>query len=321
MSYDELAAHAQEIKDLAIQKTVQMMMTSGATPPGGGYSSPSTGGNYTYWQSQAEEAFAGTENIFDDWLDLPDPWLLGGGTNTIAAAAPYLASSSYLDNDDATAWAGAGGTSHNITQIEPTGAFMQGWTSGTSTSYANFAGLFGPVCANLSMAVQVLRGAAEAEEQLWTKAREDIDRLAHATIDALNSVTDKDPKGVTTALAVIGAVAGIVAVPFTAGGSLVAAYSFAAISGGIGLAGAFVPEAEDRPATVSGGTPAEIIESLQSEMTKLNDDIIAKEDDIDQALSDSADDFEAAYAQPNMTSPVKMPRPTVADDPSFGGRE
>ncbi|MEV7428165.1 MULTISPECIES: hypothetical protein [unclassified Nocardioides] len=314
MSYEELRSHAEEIKRLAIEKTVEEIEDALD-------GDPDQDTAVAIVRRQAEETFAGVEAIFDDWTDLPDPWLLGGGTGNIAAALPFLASSSYLDDATANEWAGAAGTSHNISQIEPTGAFMQGWTSGTSLSYANFASLFGPVTSNLSMAAHVLKGACEAEEALWTEARKSIDELAHATIDALGSVNDKDPKGVSTALTVIGAVAGIVAVPFTAGGSLVAAYSFAAIAGGLSIGGAFVPEAEETASSISGSSPREIVESLRAEMTKLNNDIIAKEDDIARALSDSADDFEAAYALEPGQSPVKMPRPSVADNPTFGGRE
>lgn len=314
MSYDQLRSHAEEIKQLAIDKTVEVVESALSGDPDRDYA-------VSVIRQQAEQTFAGVENIFDDWLDLPDPWLLGGGTGNIAAALPYLASSSYLRDETATQWAGGGGTSASISQIEPTGAFMQGWTSGTALSYASFASMFGPVTANLSMAAHVLKGACEAEEALWTEARKSIDELAHATIDALGSVNDKDPKAVSAALTVLGAVAGIVAVPFTAGGSLVAAYSFAAIAGGLSVGGIFVAEEQESSSTITGGTPQEIVESLRSEMTKLNNEIIAKEDDIAQALQRSADDFEAAYALEPGQSPVKMPRPTLADNPTLGGRE
>ncbi|MDO9497971.1 MAG: hypothetical protein Q7J48_19865 [Nocardioides sp.] len=54
---------------------------------------------------------------------------------------------------------------------------MQGWQSGTAISYAEFASLFGPVTANLSMCAGVLRGAYEAEHAIWREARASVDEL------------------------------------------------------------------------------------------------------------------------------------------------
>lgn len=310
MSYEELKAHAEEIKQLAIDQTVNQLIQ-------GSYGSPPIG---TY-QDLAEEQFAGTEGIFDEWIDLPDPYLLEGGLNNIAAALGYLSSESYLTDEDAKQYAGGGGTSFNISQIEPTGAFMQGWHSGTSTSYANFASLFGPVTANLSMCAAVLKGASEAELEIWKRAREDVDDLAHATIDALKNCLDKDPGDVATVLVVVGAVSGIVAVPFTAGGSLAASYTFAAIAAGTGLGGAFLPEDEENDGTISGDTPAEIVSSLTSNLTKLDKDITTKEEDVKTALSRTIADYRAALALDPGYSPVKMPRPSVVDNPSFGDHD
>lgn len=316
MSYEDLKAHAGEIKSLAISKTVDLgiQATAGAAAYGG---APPIG----YLQDMADKMFADTDTIFDDWVDLPDPYLLDGGLGNIAAGLEFLSSESYLSSDDAKKYAGGGGTSFNISQIEPTGAFMQGWHSGTSTSYANFAGLFGPITANLSMAAGVLRGACEAELAIWTQARKSVDELAHATIDALNSVTDKNPKDAALALTVLGAVAGIVAVPFTAGGSLVAAYSFAAIGAATSLGGAFVPDEENRPTSIGGNTPSDIVTDLYEKLGLLNVDIKAKESDVSTSLADSGRDFQAAMALPSGQSPVVMPRPTIADHRSLGGHD
>lgn len=316
MSYEQLAAHAAEIKRLAIDKTVDLgiQATAGVSAYGG---APPIG----QISDLAEQMFAGTERIFDDWVDLPDPGQLQGALDNIAGALPYLSSESYLTDDTAKSYAGGGGTNFNISQIEPTGAFMQGWHSGTSTNYANFASLFGPVASNLSLAASVLRGACEAEVSIWTEARKSVDDLAHATKDALEHCTDKDPKATAAFLTVLGAVSGIVAVPFTAGGSLAASYTFAAIAAGTSVGGLFVPGEEKRESTISGNTPMDIVSSLQHQLTVLNSDIKAKEDDVSTALTRSASDFRAALSLPPGRSPVKMPRPTVADRPSLGGHD
>ena len=316
MSYEELKAHAEEIKQLAIDQTVNQLIQGSAGAGAYGGSPP-----ISTYQDLAEQQFAGTEQVFDEWVDLPDPSLLEGGVSDLSSALGYLSSESYLTDDKAKEYAGGGGTSFNISQIEPTGAFMQGWQSGTSTSYANFASLFGPVTANLSMCASVLKGASEAEMEIWKRAREDVDDLAHATIDALKNCLDKDPGDVATVLAVVGAVSGIVAVPFTAGGSLAASYTFAAIAGGTSLGGAFLPEDEENDGTISGDTPAEIVTSLNDNLTKLNADITAKEEDVKSALSQTIADYRAALALEPGVSPVKMPRPTVADNPSFGDHD
>jgi hypothetical protein len=316
MSYEELKAHAEEIKQLAIDQTVNQLIQGSAAGSAHGVSPP-----ISTYQDMAEQQFAHIDKVFDDWVDLPDPGLLQGGLDNISSALSYLSAESYLTDDDAKDYVGGGGTSFNISQIEPTGAFMQGWQSGTSLSYANFASLFGPVTANLSMCAGVLKGASEAEYEIWKRAREDVDDLAHATIDALKNCLDKDPGDVATVLTVLGAVSGIVAVPFTAGGSLAASYTFAAIAAGTSLGGAFVPADEENDGTITGDTPAEIVTSLKDNLTKLNTDITAKEEDVKSALTQTIADYRAALALDPGVSPVKMPRPSVADDPSFGDHD
>lgn len=311
MSYDELKAHGDEIKQLAVDQTVNQLIQGTA------YGSPPIG---TY-RDLAEKQLAGTENIFDDWIGLPDPEVLQWEVDNLDNAMGYLSAESYLTDDNAKKYAGGGGTSYNISQIEPTGAFMQGWQSGTSTSYANFASLFGPVAANLSMCASVLRGAQQAEVEIWKRARKEVDELAHATIDALKNCLDKDPGSIKTALTVIGAVSGIVAVPFTAGGSLAASYTFAAIAAGTSIGGEFVPEAEERDGTISGDTPAEIVTSLGDNLSKLDKDVTAKESDVKSALSQTIADYRAALGLDPGVSPVKMPRPSVADNPSLGDHD
>jgi hypothetical protein len=311
MSYEELKAHADEIKQLAVDQTVNQLIqgTVGGAPPIGTY------------QDLAEQQFAGTENVFDDWIGLPDPDILQGELDNLDSALQYVSSESYLTDETAKKYAGGGGTSYHISQIEPTAAFMQGWQSGTSTSYANFASLFGPVTANLSMCASVLRGTQQAEVEIWKRARKEVDDLAHATIDALKNCLDKDPSSIKTALTVIGAVSGIVAVPFTAGGSLVASYTFATIAAGTAIGGEFVPEGDKKDATIGGDTPAEIVTSLNEHLGTLNKDITAKEGDVKSALKQTIEDYRSALHLEPGRSPVKMPRPSVADHPSLGNHD
>ncbi|CAN5529080.1 hypothetical protein BH11ACT8_BH11ACT8_21410 [soil metagenome] len=313
MSYEDLKGHAQTIKELAISKTIDqgIQASSGAAAYGG---VPPIG----FLEDQAKMMFSGTESIFDEWLGLPDPSHFSSGLSTLQGAMSALGAESYLTNDLAQQYAGGSGTSMNISAIEPTGAFMQGWQSGTALSYANFAGVFGPVAANLSMAMNVLHGAYDAERALWEEARKNVDGLAEATITALEKCTDKRPKDVQMALTVLGAVAGVVAVPFTAGGSLAASYTFATIGAATALGGAFAPEETESDSPITGDVPWEIVDSLVHNLTTLNEKICAAEDKIHQALTDTAGDFGAALGLPSGQSPVKMPRPSVADDPSLG---
>jgi len=312
MSYEELKAHADEIKQLAVEQTVNQLIQGtygGAAPPIGTY------------KKLAEQQFAGTETVFDEWIGLPHPDLLQGEVGTLESAVGYLSAESYLTDETAKKYAGGAGTSFNIEQISQTSEFMQGWQSGTALSYANFATLFGPVAGNLSMCASVLRGSQEAEAAIWREARKSVDDLAHATIDALKNCLDKNPDDVKALLTVVGAVSGIVAVPFTAGGSLAASYTFAAIAAGTSLGGEFVPDAKEKDGTIKGDTPSEIVQCLYDRLKTLNEDIAAKEQDVKSALTQTISDYKAALALDPGRSPVKMPRPTVADNPSLGDHD
>lgn len=307
----DLRAKAERIKELAIEKTAELAMKA-AGPDGGGIA-------YAFAHDQASEEFADVDQVFDDWLDLPDPSYLSSFASNLAGALPHLAAEAYVD-DDSAASLGGGGSNVAITQIEPTGAFMSGWTSGTATSFAGFAGLFGPVVSNLWLCGNVLVNALYAEQAIWEEADRSLHEIADAAISTLEDIANKSAAEYTATLSVLAAVSGIIAVPFTAGGSLAAAYTFAAISGGIGLAGSFAPEdAEDHPG-IDGGSPASVVSSVRDLLTRLNEHVTAKEGDVRSALSDTAGQFSAAMGEDNMVSPVVLPRPTVADSPSFGGR-
>ncbi len=302
MSYDELKAHAQRIKELCIHQTVEI-------------TSDAEGGSSTADALEwAETAFADTDKIFDDWLDLPD---FSGSLGNIEAALPYLATETYLSGDATDL---ATGSNLNLTQIEPTGAFAQGWQSGTATNYANFAGLFGPVISNEWLCAHVLRHAIKAEQEIFDQARRDVDSIAHAAIDTLENITDKGASGFTATIAVLAAVSGIVAVPFTAGGSLAAAYSFAAISGGLGLSGLFSPKESEKHPKIDGQLPSTVVSSVQTYLTELNGDIVKGENDVATALQRSLSQVRSAIAA--SPSPFVLPRPTVADSPGgFGNHE
>ena len=189
MSYDDLKAHAVEIKRLAIQKYVKLAL-AGNDNPG------NTGDSYV---ADAHEKFADVDKIFDESI----VWPTSRAAHRAHLALEKLATESFVN---------CGGQedgqrpNFNLTQIEPTGAFSQGWESGTATNYANFAGLFGPVISNQWLCGHVLKYAITAETAIFEEAKKSVDSIAHAAIDTLSTLGDKTPQEFKTSLAVVAAV-------------------------------------------------------------------------------------------------------------------
>lgn len=296
VSYDDLAGAASRIKQLAIEKYDLIWASTGAGTPGKG-----------------EELFADTDQIFEDWIGLPPGSELAQDVTDVDQTLAQLATEGYL-NDKVSGMAGTANPA--ITDIEPTGAFMQGWTGGTATSYAHFAGRFVPNISNQWIAAMVAKYAITAVQDLWDETRASVVSLASATIDTLDNMSGSwvcnSSKGFTATLTVLGAVSGIVAVPFTGGGS--AAYTFAAIGGAISVGGLFAPEdgAGKQKPTIDGSDPKAAVESLRTELGKLKENYQTAENRIVKALNDSATAMENGHGA------IVVPRPSLADNPTLG---
>ena len=303
MSYDELKAHAGRIKQLAIQKYVELALAGNDNP----------GNTADPYVADAEQRFADVDKIFDEWIGLPD---FAGALGNIEDALPLLATETYVSG---VAKDMASGSNLNITQLEPTGAFAQGWESGTATNYANFAGLFGPVISNQWLCGHVLKYAIGAEQAIFEEAKKSVDSIAHAAIDTLSTLNDKSPQEFKAQLAVVAAVSGIVAVPLTAGGSLAAGYSIAAVGAAKEVASLFEPKEQPKDPRINGASPETVIQSVQKFLNELNEDIFNKENDVETALNKTLGQIQAA-SKPSEGKPASfaLPRPTVADNPSFG---
>ena len=303
MSYDELKAHASRIKSLAIEKYVRLALAGNDNP----------GNTADPYITDAEAKFADVDKIFDDWIGLPD---FAGALGNIEDALPLLATETYV-NEEAKDM--ASGSNFNMTQLAPTGAFAQGWESGTATNYANFASVFGPVISNQWLCGHVLKYAINAEKAIFEEAKNSVDSIAHAAIDTLSTMEDKSPQEFKTQLAVVAAISGIVAVPLTAGGSLAAGYSIAAVGAAKEIGSLFEPKEKPKDPRINGASPETVIQSVQKYLKELNDDIVEKENDVETALTRTLGQVRAASAAaPGKPASFVLPRPTVADNPSFG---
>lgn len=304
MGYEDLKSDAREIKRLAIEKYVKLAL-EGNDNPG------NTGDAHV---ADAERKFADVDQIFDDWIGLPD---FSNATTEIDLALAKLATETYVKDPDSRKM--VSGTNFNITQIEPTGAFAQGWESGTATNYAKFAGVFGPVISNQWLCGHVLRYAITAEAAIFDEARKSVASIAKAAKDTLMTLGDKTPQEFKTSLAVVAAVSGIVAVPLTAGGSLGAGYSLAAVGAAKEVAGLFEPKETTKHPKINAASPETVIQSVRTYLKDLNQQIIDKEDDIETALNRTVGELrEHSTPAHGKASTVVLPRPTVADNPSFG---
>jgi hypothetical protein len=145
----------------------------------------------------------------------------------------------------------------------------------------NFLDPFPALCGNQFTLIAIAKAALEAHRSMWESARDDIDHIVHATLDALENQGCCDPNRWTLEFTVVASVAAIAAVPLTevALGVGMAVAAVGAASQVIAAAPPQAPKVE-----YAGETVKQVIEQMKHAVSKLEVEIRNTEGTIQRAL-------------------------------------
>lgn len=157
-----------------------------------------------------------------------------------------------------------------LEKIHTASDYLQDWSGQAAMQFKQkFLDPFPAISANQFILTAILKAALEAHQAMWAKTRDDIDKIAHATMDAFdNKCCDKNTWNVTfTVLSSIGATAAAVLTVATDGA---AAPLLLSVVGAAAQVGATLPpDSLSDPPKGGGETALQIISSMRAAIDQL----------------------------------------------------
>lgn len=307
MSFEELGGHASEIVTKAQEWELRKRGYSEVDGGWVNYSGP----GYTQDRVDADMAeisakYEDVPELFTEFMSLPDPASFDAGIEDLRATMGRLSQGQGTKDPTSDMTPPA-----NIVLdgMDTSQSYLARWTGIAASQFkANFVDTFESITTNQYLLAGYVKGALEAEKSLWHAARDNIDQIAESTITALDEMGDCGKNEWSVGLAVVGAVVAVAAVPFTAGGSLVAAATFAGIGGALSVGGAAAGTMEDPPeVSMSGESPEAVIGQMRETIGKLKDEIRNEE----QKIADKMTELQVLVASHREL--FVAPRPDLAD--------
>jgi hypothetical protein len=308
MSYEELGFHAQEIYDMAVEKYLfdewMIMKRDGMyyAPTDGISGMPLMDEDQlkkTVWDTEMK--FQEIHSLFNDFLVLPNPGDFDGPMESVTTTMNALCSKAFTDPIQ--------GDPHPVNvelrAMTVAGTTLDEWDGLASKAFMNnFIIPFEDRTQNQFTVASILMNALNAEKELWTRARANIDDIAHKVKSALEHYGDCGKNDWEIGLSVVGAVVAIAAVPVTGGASAIA---LGAVASGIDVASTFAGQIEDPPKNDYSAESVEgVISKAKEGIEDLKKEVERAEQKIVDAMSNSAD-VVSSYA-----SDFVAPRPTLA---------
>jgi hypothetical protein len=248
--------------------------------------------------------FADLDDIFDELAQLPDPERISPKGDELKAAMTPLAGRPCDDLSEGTSYDQDSAYRH----VGDTSTYLDEWKGDAAIAFkTQFAPAFQDVAVNEFRAVQSLKGALMAEAELWKKGREDVLTLINETDSALDDYEGSRDGAADAAfaLAVIGAIVAVAAVPATGGTSAVLYWTMAGSA--ISVTGAVVsyPDEPKKELSIKGDSPHDICQSMREAVVDLKIQWINDEDLIRDQLQILTDTM-MGYTQPGNTEPEDL---------------
>lgn len=272
MSFDQLMDHAHEIEKSAIETEYQQQMRIASS--GGAHG----GAGVMVDRDQIEKKYQGTlDKLFEPFTHIPNPKSYDAAMEYISDAMKDLSDGKMNDPINDRIFP----SNQKFSHIKSASDKIEDWTGEAADKFkTKFIDPFDSVSTNHFLALAVMKGALEAHRKMCDKARDDIDDIAHKTIDGLDNVGSCSQSDVNFAFAIVTAVAAVGAIPFTGGASAgIAVVGAAGAAGSAGVAGKEAFKA-------SGGSAEQVVKSMKQAIDKLTNKIRDNENKISKALSD-----------------------------------
>lgn len=259
MSFEQLMAHAREIQRRAIEEEIKIFRQEAAKQEG------STGASVEVVVQQIrpeiEKRYSDVPSLFQPFADMPEPQAFDGLINELGQALNKLSSGETpKDPINGTIYP----ANPVLNELSGAESYIENWTGQAAQQFkSEFIDPFPSIVSNQFIVATVLKAALEAEKEIWVTARNDIDKIAHDVLEALDRMHDCGKNEWTMTFTVIASVAAIAAVPVTGGASL----AITAVGAASQVVAAAAPE--DPPKIqFSGETPGPIISQMREAIKK-----------------------------------------------------
>lgn len=273
MSFENLMAEAAEIQKSAIGHQVSNALASAGR-----------GAAYAERQitAKAQSDFADIPGLYEPFSLMPDPASYQPMIHDLEGAMRTLSSGQgNSDPIDGPIYP----ANPTLDKLSGTESYIENWTGRAAEDFKrNFIDPFPAVVRNQFLLSAVLKAALEAHQEMWKRARTDIDNIATATISALDHMDDCGSNDWSLAFTVLGAVVAIAAVPVTDGASL---FALAAVGSAASVASAVAPSGDDNKRRFSGESAGAVIAQMRTAITMLAHDIASQEAKIAKAMNDT----------------------------------
>jgi len=252
--------------------------------------------------------FADLDDIFNELGQLPDPDAITPKGDELKSAMTPLAGRPCDDLSDGTSY----DQDPAYRYVGDTATYLDEWKGDAAIAFkTQFAPAFQDVAVHEFRAVQSLKGALMAEAELWKKGREDVLTLLNETDAALDDYEGgrDGAADAAFALAVIGAIVAVAAVPATGGTS--AALYWTMAGSALAVSGSVVsyPSEPKKNLSIKGDSPHDICQSMREGVVDMKLQWIDDEAFIRDQLYILTDAMQG-YTQPTGTDPEDIePRP------------
>jgi hypothetical protein len=262
MSFEQLMEHASEIKFLA---TKHALDNKEAEPE---YARNGVDGYYQLL----------VEPLFKPFSQIPDPAKYQPMIDDLSAAMHDLSSgrtdSDPIDKDPYLA-------NPTLDKIHTASDYLQDWTGQAAMVFKQkFLDPFPSISTNQFILTSILKAALEASQAMWASTRNDIDKIAHATMDAFdNKCCDKNKWNVSfTVLSSIGAIGAAILTVTTAGAGAPLALTVIGAAAQVGAT--LPPDSLSDPPKGGGESALQITNSMKAAVDQLTSVVQKAESEI-----------------------------------------
>ncbi|WP_117214160.1 hypothetical protein [Allorhizocola rhizosphaerae] len=269
MSFEQLMQHADDIARRAWRKANENV------DPQSGASSYSPD-----WFDNLRGMCEGVPGQYEPFSKLPNPSDYDAAIDMLKKGLEKL--SSGQDNRDPISTNGSVYIANPVlTKLSGAESYIEGWTGKAAMEFkSNFIDPFPAVVRNQFIVVAAIKSALEAEKAMWQKAREDVDKVAHDTITALDNMGESGKNEWTMTFTVVASIAAVGATLVTAGGA--AGIAITAVGAASQVVAAAAPD--DPPKLqVSGEHPDQVLRSMGDCLRRLQEEI----DRTDKRIADA----------------------------------
>jgi hypothetical protein len=247
MSFDELMSDAAAIQ----QKAIYRAITNRETYP-------------EYARDGVEGYYRDIPDIFRPFSEMPDPTAYAPLIEDLKVVLRKLSSGDNKDPINGDVYL-ANIVLGNITTASD---YLEDWTGKAAVTFKqNFLDTFPPVVRNQFILASVLKAGLEAHMSMWAKARDDVDKIAHTTMDALDNAACCDKNAWTVSFTVVASVAAVSAA--LASGGTAAPVALTAVGAAAQVVAATPPSNTEKQ--YAGETAVQITNAMKQALSTLAD--------------------------------------------------